>query len=190
MALWGKTDATLSRPKDINLNNYPAGTQLLFVDETEAGTETNKQKGIKGPGWYLHREYTDSAGQIRYKSELVVALAETAANAGDAADDLFVPDQVVTVAISVQPANQTTTAGAATFAVTAALTPAGTVTYQWQYQAADESKKWQNVGGATSSSLALTGRTIANTGDKYRVVVGGAGAVKVTSNSATLTFGT
>lgn len=190
MPLWGKTDVVGSRPKWINLSNYPAGTQLLFVDLTEAQVASNRTKGIDGPGWWLHREYTDSKGQIRYKSELVVALQETAANAGDAADDLFVPDTTTTIAISAQPTNQTTVDGEATFEVTAALTPVGTVTYQWQFQAAANTETWANVVGATSASLALTGRTVANTGDKYRVVVGGAGSKKVTSNTATLTFGT
>ena len=189
MSLWGKTDATGSRPKWIDLTTYPANTQLVFVDLTEAQADSNRTKGINGPGWWLHREYTDSNGQIRYKSELVVALQETAANAGDAADDLFVPDVTTTIAISVQPTNQTTISGAATFTVTAALTPAGTVTYQWQSKVGTAG--WANVAtGGTSASLALTGRVLADSGTQYRVVVGGAGSKKVTSDAATLTFGT
>ena len=188
MPLWGKTDATISRPNWINLSNYPAGTQLLFVDQTEAGLETNQSKGIKGPGWYLYREYDDSTGVKRYKTELVVAMRVPVADSGDAADDAFVPDVEVTVAISVQPANQTTVSGAATFGVTAALTPSGTVTYQWQYQAVDTTTG-VNVVGATASTLVLADQTEDNDGDKYRVVVGGTGAKAVRSSSATLTFG-
>lgn len=188
MALWGKTDATGSRPKWINLSTQPAGTQLVFVDVTEARVASNRTKGIDGPGWWLHREYTDSNGQIRYKSECVVALQETAGNAGDAADDLFVPDVTTTIAISAQPTNQTSVAGAATFGVTAALTPAGTVTYQWQVKVGTAG--WTNVVGATSATLALTGVVSGDTGKQYRVVVGGAGSKKVTSDAATLTFGT
>lgn len=189
MPLWGKTDAEASKPKFVNLANYPEGTQLVFVDETEAQVESNKTKGITGAGWYLYREYTDSNGQVRYKTELLVSMATPAATAGDAADDTTVPDATVTVAISVQPANQTTTLGAATFSVTAALTPAGTVTYQWQKKAVNDTR-WAIVSGATSASLVLASQTSANNGDQYRVVVGGAGAKKVTSSSATLTFGT
>jgi hypothetical protein len=188
MSLWGKTDAVGSRPKWIDLTNYPANTQLVFVDLTEAQAASNRAKGIDGPGWWLHREYTDSDGQIRYKSELVVTLQETAANAGDAADDLFVPDVTTTIAISAQPTNQTTVAGAATFSVTAALTPPGTATYQWQSKVGTAG--WANVVGATNTSLALTGRVLADSGTQYRVVVGGAGSKKVTSDAATLTFGT
>lgn len=188
MALWGKTDATLSRPKWVNLSNYPAGTQLVFVDLTEAQVASNRTKGIDGPGWWLHREYTDSNGQIRYKSELLVTIQETAANAGDAVDDLFVPDVTTTIAISSQPTNQTSVLGEATFAVTAALTPAGTATYQWQVKVGTAG--WADVSAATGASLALTGVVAGDTGKQYRVVVGGAGSKKVTSNAATLTFGT
>ena len=189
MSLWNKTDVEGSRPKFINLASYPAGTQLVFVDATEAANPTNRSKGIKSAGWHLYRESVDSNGQIRYYTESVVALAETAALAGDATDDLFVPDVTTTVTISVQPADQTTALGGATFSVTAALTPAGTVTYQWQKKSAGATR-WAAVDGATAASLALTAQTADNTGDQYRVVVAGAGAKAVTSTAAVLTFGT
>ena len=107
---------------------------------------------------------------------------------GDANDDLTVADTENTITISVQPAAQNTSAGAATFAVTAAAT-SGTVTYQWQ-KATVGSTRFANVGGATSSSIVLSGQTSANTGDRYRVVLNttGQGAVPVTSSPATLTF--
>ena len=187
MALWDKTDLEASRPNWINLANYPAGTQLVFVDTTEANNETNRSKGIRAPGWHLYREYTDSDGQVRYKSELVVALAETAANAGDAADDLFVPDVVTTVTIDTQPTAQTTVAGAATFTVVASLNTAGTVTYQWQVKVGDAG--WTNVTGETTDTLVLAGQTADNDGDMYRVVVAGDGAKAVTSDEVALTFG-
>ena len=95
MALWGKTDAEASRPNWINLDNYPAGTTLVFVDESEAQQEENKARGIKGAGWWLYYSYTDSGSQTRYKAELVVALAETAANAGDDDDDAIEPARSV-----------------------------------------------------------------------------------------------
>ena len=189
MPLWGKTDATPSRPKWINLSTYPAGTQIVFVDETEAQQEANKKKGITGAGWWLFHEYTDSNGVVRYKTENVVHLAVTAASAGDASDDTVAADINAVVTISVQPANQTTAAGAATFGVTAAVTPSGTLTYQWQVKAPNG--RWTSVAGATSATLALTGKVAGDTGTQYRVVIGSSnGAPKVTSNAATLTFGT
>ena len=186
MSLWSNTDAEVSRPKFINLSNYPAGTQLIFVDESEAGNPVNQSKGIKGPGWHLYREYTDSDGQTRYKSELVVAMSIPAVVSGDSADDTTVPDVAVVITIGTQPSNQSTVAGGATFTVAATISPTGTLAYQWQRKVGTSA--WANVTGATSESLVLTGQTVSNTGDQYRVVVSGSGAKTVRSNTATLTF--
>ena len=191
MAIWGgKTDAVGSRPSWVNLNNYPAGTQLVFVDVTEAQQEANKKKGITGAGWWLVREYVDSTGTVRYKVENVVSVSSiTAGVSGDSADDTVVADVNAVVTISVQPANQTTVAGEATFGVTAAVAPSGTATYQWQLKTVGG--RWTPVVRATSATLDLSGQTVAQDGDQYRVVVGSDnGAAKVTSTAAALTFGT
>jgi hypothetical protein len=91
------------------------------------------------------------------------------------------------ITISSQPSNQTASSGAATFSVTASVSPAGSVTYQWQRQALGTGS-YSNVSGATSASLALTGLTNgSNNADNYRVVVSATGAPSVTSNSAALT---
>ena len=92
-----------------------------------------------------------------------------------------------TITISSQPSNQTASSGAATFSVTASVSPAGTLTYQWQRQALGTGS-YSNVSGATSASLALTGLTNgSNNADNYRVVVSATGAPSVTSNAAALT---
>ena len=162
---------------------------IFFVDISEAQAESNKAKGITGAGWWLIKSHVDNDGQTRYKSECLVAMARTALAAGDANDDLVVPDVKTVILISVQPANQTTVSGAATFAVTAAFSAGtGTLTYQWQRKTATGTR-WTNVSGATSASLALTGQTETNNGDQYRVVVSGGGAKAVTSKAAMLTFG-
>lgn len=167
-------------------------TELFFVDETEAQVASNKTKGITSPGWWWAKEYADSNGATRYKSELLVALSETAANAGDASDDAFVPDTTMAITISAQPADQTTVSGAATFAVTAANS-VGSLAYQWQVLLAG-TEEWNDVGGATSASLVLAAQDADNDGDQYRVLISGvgagAGAKDVMSNTATLTFGT
>lgn len=167
--------------------------KIFFIDRTEAQQDANKKKGIHGGGWYRINEYVDADGQTRYKTELLVAIDETAANAGDSTvtnEDLTAADSNPVISISVQPANQTTVSGAATFAITAAVT-IGSLTYQWQ-KSVSGSTKWANVSSATSASLVLSGQTSANTGDRYRCVLGSStqGAAKVYSDSATLTFGT
>jgi hypothetical protein len=182
----GGADATFAvKIAPIVYNN----NEIFFVDQEEAQNLTNKSKGINGAGWWLIKQFTDALGAVRYKTECLVSMTRTALAAGDAADDLVVPDVVTTIAISVQPANQTTVTGGATFAVTAAFSAGtGTLTYQWQRKAAG-SNRFVAVGGATSASLALTGQLEANDGDEYRVVIQGGGAKAVTSAPATLTFG-
>lgn len=186
MALWGKTDADASRPKYLNSADL---AKAIFVDITEAQQETNKKRGITGAGWWLYTTYTDASGATRYKTECLVAMAETAANAGDRADDTKAADATYTITISGQPADQNTSTGGATFSVTAAVSSGGgTLAYQWQKKTVG-STRWTNVSGATSASLALTSQTSANTGDQYRVKITSAGgASEVTSNVATLTF--
>jgi hypothetical protein len=92
------------------------------------------------------------------------------------------------ITITSQPSNQTAASGAATFSVTATVTQNATLSYQWQKQESG-SGSFTNVGGATSSTLALSGLTNADdNGDVYRVVVSATGgAESVTSSSATLT---
>lgn len=161
--------------------------EVFFVDTNEAQAESNKSKGITGAGWWLIKEYKDNSGKVRYKTENLVFMARTQAQAGDANDDLTVPDVNTVITIGTQPANQTTVEGAATFAVVASFTAGtGTLVYQWQRKAAG-ANRFVNVAGATSASLALTGQTIANNGDQYRVIVSGGGAKAVTSAAATLT---
>lgn len=161
----------------------------VFVSAEEAVLKTNKDKGILGAGWWLVKEYKDSDGKSRYKSQLLVAMTAANATSGDAADDTVVADAEVTITISAQPANQTSASGAATFSVTASAT-SGSVTYQWQKRAS-VTARWANVTNATNSTLVLSGQVLADSGSQYRVVLSStSGAVKVNSDAATLTFGT
>lgn len=167
--------------------------KAVFVSLEEANLVTNHNKGITGAGWWLYNEYIDSFGKTRTKAECLVAMTVLNAVSGDSAatgEDLIASDAESVVTISVQPAAQTTISGGATFGVTAAAS-SGTLTYQWQRAAVATPTRFVNVSAATSATLALTGRVLANSGDLYRVVIGSdAGAAKVTSTAAALTFGT
>ena len=151
MPLWGKTDADSSRPKYLKDPTYL--NRAIFVDVTEAQQPANKARGLHGAGWWLYNSYTDADGNTRYKTELLVAIAESAANAGDRADDPKAADAAYTITISSQPSNQNTSSGGATFSVTASVTAGGgTLAYQWQKKAVGASK-WSNVSGATSAQI-------------------------------------
>lgn len=165
--------------------------KAVFVSQEEALLATNKAKGINGAGWWLFNEYTDAAGKIRYKTSCLVAMTVLNAVSGDSAatgEDLIASDAESVVTIGTQPAAQNTSSGAATFGVTASAT-SGTLTYQWQRALAATPTRFTNISGATSATRVLSGQTSGNTGDLYRVVIStNAGAAKVTSNAAALTF--
>jgi hypothetical protein len=189
MALWSNTDVLASQPKWLaTTNTLAAGTRVVFVDSSEAQTTEAKASGIKGTGWYAVNTYTDSAGQTRYKTELLVAMSVSAADAGDraaGADDDLLPN-LGAITIGTQPANQSVIEGAtATFTVAATITSNSTITYQWFENIDDE---WVAVTGATSASLAIADTSILDDdGREFRVVVSAAGAPSVTSTAATLT---
>jgi hypothetical protein len=165
--------------------------EIILVDDVEASLESNKSKGINAPGWWWYKERVDSNGDPRYYAQLLAVITgNTTGATGDKEEDLVAADLASAVTITVQPTNQTTVTGGATFSVTATITGGGSLTYQWQLAPAATPTKFANVAGATAASLVLSGRTGANTGDKYRVIVAGGGAKRVVSSSATLTFGT
>jgi hypothetical protein len=175
--------------------HFPSGTSIIFIDDTEAALDENKIRGLKWPGWWAYRTYTDGDGNTRHKAECLAFANQTAANAGDygtaqgGTEDNPAADVASAITISVQPSNQSTDdgVGTATFSVTASATT-GTLTYQWQVQTAASTMKWTNIVGATSASLALTGLATADSGKKYRVKIGGsAGGEELISNTATLT---
>jgi hypothetical protein len=200
MSLWGKTDALASAPKFLSsaadANRNIDVDNAFFVDTTEAAVTSNREKGLKTPGWNLYKEY----GTGRKYVETLVPMKVTAASAGDLGiagnteiEDTTVPDTVI--AITVQPASVSRVApNTATFTVTATATPTTTLTYQWQIQQSNESgTTWTNVG--TNSASYTTGVTAvapgsgATNGDKYRVLVSAPNNTPtvVTSSTAVLT---
>jgi len=182
-----------------NDHNYN-GRDLYFIDADEATQAENIARGLKTPGWTNYRSYTDANGNVRNKSEVLVAMGAYAgatgfgtyqAQTGDASDDTVLVDGTIT--IGTQPASISKVAPAtATFTVAATLAGVGTLAYQWQVQQSTESgATWTNVG--TNSNSYTTGVTAvapgagATNGDKYRVVVSSTGSTSVTSDVATLT---
>ncbi len=101
MALWGKTDAAASAPKflstDSNATPQTDKDNAYFVDTTEATIESNRDAGLRTPGWNLFTTYTDANGNTRRRVESLVPMKVSAASAGDAGvsgsgDDSVVAD--------------------------------------------------------------------------------------------------
>ena len=194
MSLYGRVDSAANQTQVGLTRGNGAGSAtetIVFVDETEAGLAANKERGITAPGWWAYRTYTDNAGNTRHKAEHLMILTNPEANADETlSDDTIAADVQATITVGTQPTDQTTSSGAATFTVAATCDNSGTVTFQWQKRAAGTTR-YVNVSGATSASLALTGQTASEDGDKYRVKLNAdVGAPEVISDVVTLTFGT
>lgn len=181
----GATITKQTAPKQLT---YLEARDVVFVSAEEAALATNKNKGIRNPGWWYVTEKKNSDGTSRYITACLVTMNIASSISGDGLDDLIVADTEVTLTISAQPTAQSTVSGAATFSITA-TSSTGSVTYQWQHASAATPTKFANVSAATSASLVLSGRTSANTGDLYRCVLSSTtGAVKVNSTAVALTF--
>jgi len=200
MSLYGRTDSNTNKTKvERTIASSSQAKTIVFVDETEARLNENRQRGIDGPGWWSYFTYTDNAGNTRYKTEKLVALANPDTNANETqADDTIAADVASAVTITAQPANVTnaSTPFTGTFAVTTSTTGTpGTLTYQWQVQT-PTGTRWVNLTntgvytGATSNTLTLTAAAKATyNGYKFRVKINSAGGTEeVISNTATLTY--
>lgn len=189
------------------------GSDLYFIDADEAQQPENRARGLKAPGWWLYRSWTNADGSVQHRAECLIAMGAYAgatgfgtyqAQTGDydstlrnsTTDDSVALDSTPT--ITVQPVNRTVTAPAtASFSVTATMTGAGTLTYQWQIQQSNESgSTWTNVSsgsGGTTANYTTAATAVApgsgpTNGDKFRVLVGTSTAnTNAISNTVTLT---
>ena len=177
--------------------------ELVFADSTEGSLAESKSRGIKNPGWWLYRTYTDHYGATRHKAECIAAMSVAAGTSGDMADDTIAADVASSVAIGTQPASSTSSSGAGTFANLATTTTGtpGTLAYVWQRQTAS-GKRWQNITASldtgityanfTTATLAYSGLGGATLdGYKYRVKITSANGTEevISDGAAALTFG-
>jgi len=200
MSLYGRTDSNANQTKVAT--TIAASSQaktIVFVDETEAQLNENRQRGIDGPGWWSYFTYTDSDGNTRHKSEKLMALTNPDTNANETqSDDTIAADVASAVTITAQPANVTGAANpfTGTFAVTTSTTGTpGTLLFQWQRQT-PTGTSWTNITNtgvftdATTDTLTLTAAAKATwNGYKFRVKITSTGGTEeVISNSASLTY--
>ena len=210
----GATEAALAGavrrtpPKDVAEYVIKGGDsnvgELLFVDATEVGLAENKQRGLKGPGWWNYKSYTDHSGATRHKAVHLAYVYVAAGTSGDYTDDTNVADAASSVTITTHPASSTSSSGAGTFANLAESSTGspGSLIYTWQRQTAS-GKRWQNITASldtgityvnfTSAILGYNGlASAALDGYKYRVKLTSTGGTEevISNGAATLTFGT
>jgi hypothetical protein len=207
MSLYDRVDSNAAKTQAGLARGNGAGSAtetIVFVDETEAGLNENKTRGISSPGWWAYRTYTDAAGNTRHKAEQLAFITNPEANADETqSDDTIAADVASAVTITVEPANSTSATGAGTFTLTTTTTGTpGTLTYQWQRQKAGQTR-WANVSASldtgityadfTTATLAYSGLADDSLdGYKYRVKVTSTGGTEevISDGAATLTFGT
>lgn len=159
------------------------------VDINEAGAAQGTQYAVTHAGWVGVHTYVDMHGNLRVKSETLVAMSEitggtlpTYGSAGDAADDSVFVDAIIS--ITTQPASVGVgTTATATFSVDASITPSyAPLAYQW-YE--DDGVTPVTVG-TNSASVSIANTDASKNGYEYYVVLT-SGDVSVTSGIATMT---
>lgn len=173
------------------------------VDVYEAQSAVNTKYAVTHAGWVGVHTYIDCQGNLRVKSETIVAFsgittgtAAVGASYGDAADDTNFADRLIT--ITTQPSNRTgiSTTAETTFSVVASATPDALLSYQWQYAssvgaaytALSNTGIYSNVTTATVGIGSTTVTADRPDGFYYRVVITADGGATATSDAARLTY--
>lgn len=178
--------------------NSSSTNAVYGVDEYEAAANaaTGSKYKVAHAGWVGVHTYTDMHGNLRVKSEVLVAMSGISSNTpatysatGDALDDAVFPDRYIT--ISSQPVGAAVTSGGtATFSVVASATPSETLSYQWQQSTGGAYSNLSNGGqisNATTATVSIANTNTSRNGYTYRVVITAAGGATATSDAATLT---
>ena len=190
MSLYGRTDSNANKTKaGVGIAASAQAKTVIYVDETEAALEANKERGLNAPGWWSYFTYTDSSGATRHKAEQLVFIAGGDTNANETqADDAQAADVAVVITINTQPADTSVAVGAALQLTLAAIaTPPGdasVLTYQWQKKSGN---RWNNVSGATSTTFDVASYAATDAGS-YRFKINSSnGAKEVISATAVVT---
>jgi hypothetical protein len=185
--------------EDSNYGNGGAGAgatiaSIYGVDIYEAGATT--QYAVTHAGWVGIKTYMGSEGEMRVRTETLVAFSGISTNTGptfgaegDAVDDAVFPDRLIV--ISSQPVGTSVTSGGtATFSVTATATPTSTLSYQWQQSTGGAYSNLSDGGqisDATTATVSIANTNTSRDGYRYRVVITSTGGATATSSAATLT---
>ena len=190
MSLYGRTDSNANKTKaGVGIAASAQAKTVLYIDETEAALEANKERGLNAPGWWSYFSYTDSSGATRHKAEQLVFVAGGDTNANETqADDAQAADAAITITISTQPADTAVAVGAQLdLTVVATGTPPGDaslLTFQWQKKSGN---RYANISGATAATFTVATYAATDAGT-YRVKINSSnGAKEVISDAAVVT---
>ena len=169
-------------------------SSVFGVDAQEVGTASTITVGGKAAayavahsGWVGVTTYVDTHGNLRVKSEVLVAGGiEFAANV-DAADDAKFPDPTINITTDVVDAVGVATDGNATFTVAVSVNPTyAPLTYQW-YEDTTALTDSGDYSGATTTVLTVANDSDKDDGREYKVVIA-SGDTSVVSAAGTITY--
>jgi hypothetical protein len=151
MSLYGRTDSNTNVTKARRgIAVTSQDKQVIFVDETEASLDENRQRGIHGPGWWSYYTFTDCEGNTRHKAEMLVSLADADTNAHETqADDTVAADKQYVILyeaggnIGYYNSDPVLTALAVEIDPNAEIGNTGEVYFQWQKKASNG--RWVNI---------------------------------------------
>lgn len=179
MSLYGKDDSNTNKTKaGRGVAASSQAKEIIFVDNTEAAIEANKERGLNAPGWWSYYSYTDCEGNTRHKAEHLVTIADPEANAQESqSDDAYAADSVVTITISGQPSNQTTRTPAGAILTTTHAGTAAAGTGSYTINSSTAGIVVTNVSGGSAPAATGYEFTVARSGGTYTVTVvtGGSG---------------
>jgi hypothetical protein len=184
----------------------PAGVSTIATVQGVDIYETAVRRGtvyeVTHAGWVGVQTYIDTHGNFRVKKETIVAfsgistgITDDGAPFGDADDDVFYPDTLITITAQPQSIVGIATTVAGSFSVTATRAPQEPdLTFQWQF-ASSVGVGFTNLTNVdiysnvttTTLGIGVTNDT-SKGGFYYRVVIGANGAESVVSAAASLTY--
>jgi len=77
MALWTMVDEDAGKPKYLSESEKQ---NVIGISVTESLDADSKSKGLTTPGWVSYKTYTDAQGNVRHKSEVLVAASSIGAD--------------------------------------------------------------------------------------------------------------
>jgi hypothetical protein len=183
-------------PKYTTLDSrYKAGLSTTYkarvygVSEDEADVAASTSYDATHAGWVGVTTYLDWQGNLRTKTEVLVAMSSII---NDADDDARYPD--VSVAFIANPSSLVGVGSTAlvTFGARVRVIPSDSpVTYNWQFSSNNTSySNLSNVGvytGTTTNTLSIANTDTSLNGYYYRLVAT-SGGVSATSGIASITF--
>jgi hypothetical protein len=180
--------------KEIGFSTSPVFTGVFGVTAEEVGAAATITVGGKAAayavshsGWVGIITYIDTHGNLRVKSEVLVAGGIDSTVGTDAEDDAVFPDPTITIVTDVIDAVGVATDGNATFSVVASVNPTySSLTYQW-YEDTTALTNGGDYSGATTSVLTVANDSDKDDGREYKVVIA-SGDTSVTSGVGTITY--